>query len=477
MKKLIYLLFLLPVFAQAQRKSIDISSMATPGSAAILPNLSTMSGFLTTVGSASNAQIFTVSGSLLTSSVSILPPVGYAVSADNITYVTNPSTVTLPVSGGNTVGSPTNVYIRLTGASTGTITGNVTLSSSGASTVFIGLNGLVNPLTPTMNVIGTFGAFNTTVGSFSASQTVTLSGSNLTNNVVITAPTGMEVSIDGGSSYANSKTATQSGGSIPSQPINVMLRIANTASAGTISGTPLSFVSSGATTVNLTVNGTVSSGSSQDSIMINIANQDGTGVVTSAAPFFVNNYQPDVSVGAPGISAALSYLTGVSAGAKIQIDVAQFYVDNNTTCSCTYAAPAPFITGMGRVAIGNNGTPDHVTLSLLPSAANGYKVLLFGGRSTASTQSVTVSSGSATATVNMGNSNTTLIATLDNLTPASGNIVINMNANTAFWFINAILVVRKNGVDEWMVFLLIGNLLAYRLKRRNWFRMVLQNKN
>lgn len=108
--------------------------------------------------------------------------------------------------------------------------------------------------TPSLTTsVSSLSGFSTTAGTASASQTFTVSGSNLTANATITAPASYEVS-NNGSSYASTTTLTQSGGTISAA--TVWVRIAASASAGSPSGN-VAVSSTGATTQNVTVSGTV----------------------------------------------------------------------------------------------------------------------------------------------------------------------------------------------------------------------------
>ncbi|HNX02281.1 MAG TPA: chitobiase/beta-hexosaminidase C-terminal domain-containing protein [Candidatus Cloacimonas sp.] len=101
---------------------------------------------------------------------------------------------------------------------------------------------------PTIVVNGTLTPFSTYTGTPSAHQTYTLSGQNLTGNITVTAPTGFALSTDGTTYTGNlSLPATFNG--------TVYVRLTG-ATAGTFSGNII-HSSSGATNVNLAVEGTV----------------------------------------------------------------------------------------------------------------------------------------------------------------------------------------------------------------------------
>jgi hypothetical protein len=107
----------------------------------------------------------------------------------------------------------------------------------------------LNPAAPTLTV------FTTTAGTASAAQTFQVTGSNLTEDVTVTAPAGFEVSQDGGS-FASNQTLGRSGTTLASKTISV--RIAASAAAGSLASANVTLTSTGATTANVAVSGTVS---------------------------------------------------------------------------------------------------------------------------------------------------------------------------------------------------------------------------
>jgi hypothetical protein len=108
--------------------------------------------------------------------------------------------------------------------------------------------------TPTLDVSPvSLPAFNAVVGTASFPQSFTISGTNLTDNVVVAAPTNFEVSTDG-STYLSIVTNVQSGGVIP--PTTNYVRVAATATVGSIGG-DVSITSVGAPAKEIAVSGTV----------------------------------------------------------------------------------------------------------------------------------------------------------------------------------------------------------------------------
>ncbi len=133
--------------------------------------------------------------------------------------------------------------------------GSFTNVGSGGTAV-TGLNRIARwgevAATPTITVTGTLTAFSACAGSTSAQQSFTVSGSNLTAAITVTAPDGFEVS-DGESSFGSSVTLTQISGSVATTPIYV--RMKNTAT-GTPSG-DVTVASTDATTKTVAVSGRV----------------------------------------------------------------------------------------------------------------------------------------------------------------------------------------------------------------------------
>ncbi len=80
-------------------------------------------------------------------------------------------------------------------------------------------------------------SMNTTYGSASSQNTLNVSGQFIIQNILVTPPTGFEVSKTSGTGFANTVTITQSGGNITNTTI--YLRIKNNAAVGNLTGTVL----------------------------------------------------------------------------------------------------------------------------------------------------------------------------------------------------------------------------------------------
>jgi hypothetical protein len=88
----------------------------------------------------------------------------------------------------------------------------------------------LNTLTVNSNSISTF---SQTLGTPSSEQSFTVSGTNLTNNITVTAPTNYEISLSSGSGFASSVQVNQTSGTVPTTTIYVRL---NAAAVGAYSG-------------------------------------------------------------------------------------------------------------------------------------------------------------------------------------------------------------------------------------------------
>lgn len=231
---------------------LRLTAIADPAPALITPSGS-LTAFTCVTGTASASQSFTFTAVQLTANVVWNAGSGMEVSSDNTTFA---STATYTRSGTTASGT---VYTRVAAATgPGSYSGNISGTSAGAGTALVPYSATVSPL-PSLSVTGSFSAFTTTQGTPSASQSVTVSGSGLTANASVSAPTGYEVSLNN-SSFSTSQSISQNSGSLIGQPVSVWGRLSSSAT-GSPSGN-IAFSSTGATTVNKAVTGTVTPSSS-----------------------------------------------------------------------------------------------------------------------------------------------------------------------------------------------------------------------
>ncbi len=229
-------------------------NVAVSGTVLIRPVITTsitsLTGFVTSEGTPSATQTFTVSGTDLIANLSLTAPTGFEISISASTGFAN--TLTLTPTGGAV--ASTLIYVRLTGATISMPIGNIDLTTTGAISKQVAVDGIVNPK-PLITVTGTLTAFSTREQTPSATQTYTVNGINLEADIVLTAPTGFEISTSASTGFANTLTLTQSGGNVATTTIYV--RIASTAIAGTPNGN-ITHTSLDAITKNIAVSGSVS---------------------------------------------------------------------------------------------------------------------------------------------------------------------------------------------------------------------------
>ncbi|MBS1564213.1 MAG: Ig-like domain-containing protein, partial [Bacteroidetes bacterium] len=180
----------------------------------------------------------------------------FAADADNSGYASAPG-ATATVSGTLTpaasIASGSTIYLAWNySVASGTTTSN----AQGLGIDNFAVTANYGAVTPAATITATPGSltFSTTAGTASASQDISVSGSNLTGDITVTAPASYEVST--GTTYTSSVTLTQSGGSVSATLVHV--RIAASASTGTVNGS-VSVTSPGATTQTVSLTGTVNS--------------------------------------------------------------------------------------------------------------------------------------------------------------------------------------------------------------------------
>ena len=188
---------------------------------------------------------------------------------------------------------------------------------------------------PTITTTGTLSAFTSQPGVASAEQSYTVSAVNLTENLVITAPTDFQISTTSGSGFGSSVSLTQSGGNVASTTIYVRF---NRATAGTSDGN-ITHTSAGATQKDVAVSGTASN-------CVTVSLQQGTGGYTGARDAHIGQANPTYNYGAAtplmvdsdepsgssnDVSALLYWdLASIPAGSTIQSASVAIYVEDVT---------------------------------------------------------------------------------------------------------------------------------------------------
>ena len=133
------------------------------------------------------------------------------------------------LTGGSWSSAATN--IATVDPSTGVVTG----VNAGSSTITYivcdkTVSKLVTVVIPTITTSGSLTAFNSCLGTASASQTFTVSAQYLTANLILTAPTGYEIATTAGGTYSSTISIAPSSGTVSARLIYV--RLASTAIDG-----------------------------------------------------------------------------------------------------------------------------------------------------------------------------------------------------------------------------------------------------
>jgi outer membrane protein OmpA-like peptidoglycan-associated protein len=157
-----------------------------------------LGGFETGMGTPSEAQSFNISGFNLTDRILVKAPRGFEISTDGGESWIATASLDPDFDG--------PVWIRMNGTRMGTFEGLVIHSSVGADEISIPVSGVVGEPTdiPKINISGELEGFDTEMGTPSEPQSYNLSGANLTGWTVVTAPTGYELSINGGKTWVTS---------------------------------------------------------------------------------------------------------------------------------------------------------------------------------------------------------------------------------------------------------------------------------
>ena len=219
----------------------------------------------------------------------------YAADANTATIFNPPGSTSKSVMlSGLSIAAGTTYYVRWTytgvGGSTnaqGLAIDDVTIRASGG------------PAGPFIGGAATTTAFTTTYGTQSAAQAFAVSGSNLTADLVATAPAGFEVSSDG-VAYGSTATFVTAGGSASG---SLRLRLAATAPAGVYNAQSVVLSSPGATSVNITTAATGNTVAAKAVTITGLAAEDKpydgtTSVVVTGTPAYaglVNGESFDVS--------------------------------------------------------------------------------------------------------------------------------------------------------------------------------------
>ncbi len=209
----------------------------------------TLTQFNSLPGTPSLEQSYTVSGLYLTNNLDITPPAGFELSLTSGSgFSSTPISLVPDVNG--TVAA-TTIYVRFNPPGVGTYGGDITHVSSPATTKNVAVTG---SSVPTITTTGTLAAFSSAPGVPSPEQSYTVSGVNLTADIVITAPADFQLSLTSGGTFGSSVSLSPTSGVVGATPIYVRF---DRATEGTSNGN-ITHTSTGATQVDVAVSGTAS---------------------------------------------------------------------------------------------------------------------------------------------------------------------------------------------------------------------------
>jgi hypothetical protein len=255
-----------PYSTEIRLNSTGATEVATSGAIVqifntqITPSTTSLSGFSYTEGSGpSSEQSFTIDSSQLLEDYVVTAPTNYEISETSGSGFT--SSIVVTEVGGTTSPNPKTIYVRLKSGLSASTYNEVIQITQTCETTNVNVNGSVAAVPDVITSVSSLSGFTYAEGSGpSAEQTFTVSGDNLTAQAVVTAPTNYEISETSGSGFGTTINLSQTGGDLDGEPVVIYVRLKSGLTQSTYNET-LTVTSTGATTENVTLNGTVSSAS------------------------------------------------------------------------------------------------------------------------------------------------------------------------------------------------------------------------
>ena len=262
----------------------------TGGSATPAFSLSTASlnGLTANEGAVGTSRVYTVTGTNLTSNLTVTAPTNFEVSLNNSFFS---ASVSLIPAAGALSGVP--IYVRIqSGVPVGAVSGNVTHVGGGATSQNLGVSGTVASTAPTLTLSTTnLSGLTAVQGNVGTSKSYVVSGLNLTGAITIGAPTNLEISLSSSAGYTNSLSLSPSAGTLAS--IAIHARLKNSASLGAYAGT-ITHTGGGTAGVDLGVSGSVTTsggGAGTSAVLAQWTFESFSNTVTaqSFGPFFAES--------------------------------------------------------------------------------------------------------------------------------------------------------------------------------------------
>lgn len=223
----------------------------------VTPNTLSGFGYVLGNGPSTPAQTFVVNGSNLQTNVTVIAPASFEISQTSATTGFTSGTLTLTQSGG--IITNKTVWVRLiAGLSTSTYNEDVTLTANYATTKTVNCQGTVNRATINVSKFTLAGFIYTQGAGPSGIQTFNVSGTTLSANIVITAPTHFEIATSSGGTYGANINLTPLSGTITSTTIYVRMKSGYTAQ--TITPENITLTTTNAIQQNVACSGVVVTG-------------------------------------------------------------------------------------------------------------------------------------------------------------------------------------------------------------------------
>lgn len=241
---------------EADDKIVSLSAIVLPSPAVLTVNKTAISNINYSFGNGpSTIQSFTVSGTGLSSNISVNAPANYEISFLNGTSFSGNSSLTLSPNAGSV--NVTNIYIRLRkDRAVGTYDEKVQILSAGATTKELGLSGFVTEAAGISVSLTSISGMEYIVNNGPSSEkSFVISGAGLVASVIVTAAANFEVSTTSGDDFEGSGQIMFENSMVNGVAVPIYVRLAQGLPVGTYSGT-INITSSGATTkkVALTAN-------------------------------------------------------------------------------------------------------------------------------------------------------------------------------------------------------------------------------
>ena len=191
--------------------TVNVAVTGTTLTAPAITITGSLTAFSHIIGSTSATQTYNVSAIGLTTDLTVTPPAGFEVSVNGTNWFTNSSPLTITPTAG-IINS--TVQVRLNGSAIAAYSGTINHTSTGAIAKTIAETGTVLAV-PGLFATSSMVQFVQTLPAASASQSFTLTGNNLLNNITVTPPLRYELSVNGGSTWTSgSVTVSPSSGSL-----------------------------------------------------------------------------------------------------------------------------------------------------------------------------------------------------------------------------------------------------------------------